>query len=129
MAAVFGFGRAANAANGQAGSGNDGNDGNGGGGSGGGGAGGAPAKLQAPQSVKFDRTMVLEVENSQMTSLLLFHPYESLLVVADDKDGVSLFDYETSERLWHIRNGDGDAWLAGSARRLRSAPSASAQAP
>lgn len=36
--------------------------------------------------------------DSEMTSLLLFHPYETLLVVADDKDKISLYNFEQSEK-------------------------------
>ncbi|CAK4081189.1 unnamed protein product [Aphanomyces euteiches] len=36
---------------------------------------------------------------ADMTSLLLFHPCESLLVVADDKDQISTWNTETSERV------------------------------
>ncbi|CCI46966.1 unnamed protein product [Albugo candida] len=36
--------------------------------------------------------------DSEMTSLLLFHPYEPILVVADDKDQISLYNIEENER-------------------------------
>ena len=33
-----------------------------------------------------------------MTSMLLFHPYEMSLVVADDSDGLSFWNYEQGTR-------------------------------
>lgn len=38
----------------------------------------------APRCVAMDQTSVLE-NDAEMTSLLLFHPYEPLLAVADDQ--------------------------------------------
>ncbi|RLN93469.1 hypothetical protein BBJ28_00003372 [Nothophytophthora sp. Chile5] len=35
--------------------------------------------------------------DSEMTSLLLFHPYETMLVVADEKDQISLYNFEETE--------------------------------
>jgi hypothetical protein len=52
-----------------------------------------------------DQTSVLE-NDAEMTSLLLFHPYEPLLAVADDQDGLSLWAYEEGERWWRLRNGN-----------------------
>nr|CCA15283.1 predicted protein putative [Albugo laibachii Nc14] len=40
--------------------------------------------------------------DSEMTSLLLFHPYEPILVVADDKDQISLYNIEENERKLSI---------------------------
>lgn len=36
--------------------------------------------------------------DAEMTSLLLFHPYETMLIVADDKDQLSLYNFEQSEK-------------------------------
>lgn len=38
-----------------------------------------------------------------MTSMLLFHPYEMSLVVADDSDGLSFWNYEQGTRT-KVRN-------------------------
>lgn len=38
----------------------------------------------APRCVAMDQTSVLE-NDAEMTSILLFHPYEALLAVADDQ--------------------------------------------
>jgi hypothetical protein len=35
---------------------------------------------------------------AEMTSLLLFHPYEKMLIVADEKDQISLYNIEQSEK-------------------------------
>ncbi|CEG40643.1 regulatory-associated protein of mtor [Plasmopara halstedii] len=35
--------------------------------------------------------------DAEMTSLLLFHPYETLLLVADEKDQISLYNFEETE--------------------------------
>lgn len=39
------------------------------------------------------------LENNESTNNLLFHPYEPLLMVADDGDVVSAFNYEENTRL------------------------------
>ncbi|GLD93243.1 hypothetical protein PINS_up001835 [Pythium insidiosum] len=35
---------------------------------------------------------------AEMTSLLLFHPYETMLIVADEKDQISMYNVEQSEK-------------------------------
>ncbi|TDH70902.1 hypothetical protein CCR75_009469 [Bremia lactucae] len=35
--------------------------------------------------------------DAEMTSLLLFHPYETMLLVADEKDQISLYSFEETE--------------------------------
>ncbi|KAI9922345.1 hypothetical protein PsorP6_002603 [Peronosclerospora sorghi] len=35
--------------------------------------------------------------DAEMTSLLLFHPYETMLLVADEKDQISLYNFEGTE--------------------------------
>ncbi|KAE9155047.1 hypothetical protein PF006_g1004 [Phytophthora fragariae] len=35
--------------------------------------------------------------DAEMTSLLLFHPYETMLLVADEKDQISLYNFEETE--------------------------------
>ncbi|DBA03474.1 TPA: hypothetical protein N0F65_002882 [Lagenidium giganteum] len=35
---------------------------------------------------------------AEMTSLLLFHPFETMLIVADEKDQISLYNFEQSEK-------------------------------
>ena len=44
---------------------------------------------------------------SKMTSLLLFHPYETSLVVADDGDGLSFWNYEEGKRTRRFHNARG----------------------
>jgi regulator-associated protein of mTOR len=41
---------------------------------------------------------------AEMTSLLLFHPYESLLVVADEKDQISVWNFEQSDKILTFGN-------------------------
>ena len=47
--------------------------------------------------------------NAEMTSLLLFHPFEPAIVVADDLDGISIWNYESGTRTRHFRNSNGSA--------------------
>uniref|UniRef100_H3G5Z2 Raptor N-terminal CASPase-like domain-containing protein n=1 Tax=Phytophthora ramorum TaxID=164328 RepID=H3G5Z2_PHYRM len=35
--------------------------------------------------------------DAEMTSLLLFHPYETMLLIADEKDQISLYNFEETE--------------------------------
>ena len=41
-----------------------------------------------------------------MTSMLKFHSYENVLVVCDNKDYVSMWDYERGERRLSFKNGN-----------------------
>lgn len=45
-----------------------------------------------------DLNTITVLENSSSTNNLLFHPYEPLLMVADDGNGISAFNYEESVR-------------------------------
>lgn len=38
------------------------------------------------------------LDNGRCASLVLFHPYEPLLFAADDRDGVSAFNFEEAVR-------------------------------
>ena len=49
------------------------------------------------------QTVILDNE-AEMTSMLLFHPYEPMLVVADNKSGISVWDYDEGERLCSFSN-------------------------
>ena len=49
------------------------------------------------EKVKMDQSAVLDNE-SDMTSNLLFHPYENVLVVADDFDGISVWNFEAGKK-------------------------------
>ena len=44
-----------------------------------------------------DQSAVLDNE-SDMTSNLLFHPYENVLIVADDFDGISVWNFEAGKK-------------------------------
>ncbi|ETV64796.1 hypothetical protein, variant 1 [Aphanomyces astaci] len=41
---------------------------------------------------------------SEMTSLMVFHPYDSVLVVADDKDQVAVWNVDTNDRVLQFGN-------------------------
>jgi len=70
-----------------------------------------PGSNMASQSIqtflKLDQAQILE-SDSATTSLLLFHGYEPLLVVADDKDHFSLWAYNEGKRLLSFSNGNKD---------------------
>ena len=51
--------------------------------------------------------------DAEMTSLLLVHPYESLLVVADEKDQLSLWTFEQSEKLLSFGNKNPSGYVTG----------------
>ena len=73
----------------------------GGGGEGGGGGGGNKAEKKAP--VKMDQSAVLD-NDSDMTSNILFHPYENYLVVCDDFDGVSVWNFDDGKKELNFSN-------------------------
>ena len=57
--------------------------------------------LGAPQ--KFVQSGVLDTK-SKMTSSLLFHPYETVLVAVDEKNVVNFWNYEAGSRLASLDN-------------------------
>ena len=54
--------------------------------------------------LRFSQAAILDNGYSEMTSLLIFHPFEPALVVADERDGVSVWNFETGERRTRFRN-------------------------
>ena len=59
----------------------------------------------AAAPVRFEQSASLSSE-SDMTALVLFHPFETALVSADDGSRVSVWDYEDGGRLLSFRNGN-----------------------
>ena len=54
-------------------------------------------------TVKMDQSAVLDNE-SDMTSNILFHPYENCLIVADDFDGISVWNFEAGKKEKYFSN-------------------------
>ena len=52
--------------------------------------------------MRFNQAAILDNGYSEMTSLLVFHPFEPALIVADERDGVSIWNFEVLEMTWHI---------------------------
>eukprot|EP00937_MAST-01D_sp_MAST-1D-sp2_P006191 g6191.t1 len=50
------------------------------------------------------QSAILDNDPSEMTSLLLFHAYESALVVADERDGISIWNYRAGEKTCGFSN-------------------------
>jgi len=62
---------------------------------------------EVPKSqLKLDQVAVMDVTES--TSLLLFHPFEPTIVIADDKDGISVWDRDTAQRISSFKNSSQD---------------------
>eukprot|EP00946_MAST-07B_sp_MAST-7B-sp1_P000276 g276.t1 len=59
------------------------------------------AKSQAFKS--FEQSAILDCE-SEATSLLLFHPFEAVLVMADLRDGLSVWNYGSGKKLSRFSN-------------------------
>ncbi|GMI10943.1 hypothetical protein TrVE_jg5878 [Triparma verrucosa] len=57
--------------------------------------------------IKMDQSAVLDNE-SDMTSNLLFHPYENVLIVADDFDGISVWNFEAGKKEKFFSNQNKD---------------------
>ena len=56
--------------------------------------------------LKLRETKVLRNTGVKMTSMLKFHSYENALMVCDDEDGISIWDYEKGNRSSVFRNGN-----------------------
>eukprot|EP00944_MAST-04C_sp_MAST-4C-sp1_P007823 g7823.t1 len=56
-----------------------------------------------PECKKFVQSAILDNE-SEMSSVLLFHPYETCLVVANVKDEIHLWNYEEGEKMGAFSN-------------------------
>ena len=50
------------------------------------------------RKVKLNFNTILNIDNGRCPSMLAFHPYEPLLVSADDKDGVSVCNFKEDVR-------------------------------
>ena len=56
--------------------------------------------------LKLREKKVLQNTGVKMTSMLKFHPFENALMVCDDQDGISIWDYEKGDRSSVFRNGN-----------------------
>eukprot|EP00501_MAST-03F_sp_TOSAG23-6_P002370 GSMAST32.ASY1.ANO1.2476.1 assembled CDS len=56
-----------------------------------------------PEIKKFVQSAILDNE-SEMSSVLLFHPYETCLVVANVKDEIRLWNYDAGEKMGQFSN-------------------------
>lgn len=56
--------------------------------------------------LKLTESRLLKNSGVKMTSLLNFHSYEDVLMVCDDQDGISVWDYEKGSRLLSYKNGN-----------------------
>jgi regulator-associated protein of mTOR len=54
-------------------------------------------------SIKMDQSAVLD-NDSDMTSNILFHPYENYLVVCDDFDGISVWNFDDGKKEQSFSN-------------------------
>jgi WD40 repeat protein len=52
---------------------------------------------------RFEQSAILDCE-SEATSLLLFHPFEAVLVMADLRDGLSVWNYGSGKKLSRFSN-------------------------
>ncbi|GMH48477.1 hypothetical protein TL16_g00298 [Triparma laevis f. inornata] len=68
---------------------------------------GTSSKDGSKSVIKMDQSAVLDNE-SDMTSNLLFHPYENVLVVADDFDGISVWNFEAGKKEKFFSNQNKD---------------------
>jgi len=58
-------------------------------------------------SRKIEKQVAVLDNGSPITSLLLFHPYDPYLVVANAADGISVWDFENCLRINSFSNGNG----------------------
>jgi len=63
----------------------------------------AEAKRAKKSSIKMDQSAVLD-NDSDMTSNILFHPYENCLVVCDDFDGISVWNFDDGKKEQSFSN-------------------------
>ena len=59
--------------------------------------------LSGVETSKFEQTAILDNE-CEKTSKLLFHPYEPVLVAADSRDGISVWNFEDGVKLKQFSN-------------------------
>ena len=76
----------------------------------GGGGGGSKSKesggeedLKSTTFKRFEQSAILDCE-SDATSLLLFHPFEAVLVMSDLRDGLSVWNYGSGKKLSRFSN-------------------------
>lgn len=53
---------------------------------------------------KLENEIAILENESHMVSLLLFHPFENIVVVADEKDGLSVWNWEEGVKINHFSN-------------------------
>jgi regulator-associated protein of mTOR len=57
--------------------------------------------------LKLKESKMLKNTGVKMTSMLKFHSYENVLMVCDEQDGISIWDYEKGNCNVHYKNGNG----------------------
>lgn len=77
---------------------------------------GSSANFVSRKQLKLEQSVIIE-NDSQMTSLLLFHPYESMLVVADEKDALTVWNFEDGDQLIKFSNKNSPRYAEKSDRR------------
>ena len=58
------------------------------------------------QVLRFAQTKTFENVGAEMTSVMRFHPFESVLAVVDERSGVSLWDFNDGAAVARWNNGD-----------------------
>lgn len=58
------------------------------------------------RELKLKETKLLRNQGAKMTSMLQFHSYETVLMVCDDHDGISAWDYERGDCALAYKNGN-----------------------
>ena len=61
-----------------------------------------PAQRES-QSLKLNQKAIFE-SDAEMTSLLVFHPFENVLVSTDDRSTIRMWSYEESKKLGAFKN-------------------------
>ena len=54
--------------------------------------------LRGVEEQKFDQSAILDNE-SEMTSKILFHPFEPILAASDSRDGITIWNFEEGVKL------------------------------
>ena len=60
-------------------------------------------KNDTPNSIKFEQKAILNTENSEMTSMVLFHAYQDVLAISDGT-GVDIWSLENGSKVMRIKN-------------------------
>ncbi|KAL3936528.1 MAG: hypothetical protein SGBAC_008171 [Bacillariaceae sp.] len=62
--------------------------------------------LKLKSALNLEESKVFKNKGHKMTSMLKFHSYEDVLMVCDDQDSVSFWDYEKGNRALCFKNGN-----------------------